>query len=111
MAPKGVEIPRFGGLDLRDDPQEVSLGAALDGLNVDMSLPGRLKARGGYAKFTDRCGGCPVLLVVDAVLPDVVRRVASWLVGDGPRARRAHANSVLQVLDTNGCRRCIPERS
>jgi hypothetical protein len=97
MAPKGVEIPRFGGLDLRDDPQEVSLGAALDGLNVDMSLPGRLKARGGYAKFTAAAADAPYssLMPFYRTSSATQRLVAI-------KGTTGAVNSVLQVLDING---------
>lgn len=52
MAPKAVELPAFGGLDLRDDPQEVSLGAAINMRNVVADASGVLRTRDGQALVT-----------------------------------------------------------
>lgn len=46
-----VEIPKFGGLNLQDDPQQIAAGAATDVLNVDLSMPGTIASRYGYANF------------------------------------------------------------
>lgn len=53
MSYKPVEFPTFGlGLNLRDQPDVLELGAALDLLNVEFSERGAVVQRGGYAKFT-----------------------------------------------------------
>lgn len=44
-----VTVNEFGGLDLRNDPQDAS---ALDVLNMDFQ-PGRIKSRPGYTSFYD----------------------------------------------------------
>lgn len=96
MPPRSVEIPRFGGLDLRDDPQEVSLGAAIDGLNIDMSVPGRLLARQGYAKFTAAAASSSY----SSLLPFYRTNAARQLVVS--RGASNASNAALQVLDTSG---------
>lgn len=48
--PVSVEFPRFGGLDLRQDPQEN--GGAIDLLNVDFDKPGTMRSRDNYSTFT-----------------------------------------------------------
>lgn len=45
-------IPRFGGLQLSDDPQEVGFGGAIDLLNVDLDRSGRLRIRPGFTQLT-----------------------------------------------------------
>lgn len=52
MAPKSVELPKFGGLDLSDDPENISLTAAIDTLDIDLSQRGRVRVRDGYTKWT-----------------------------------------------------------
>lgn len=56
MAYAEVPLPRFAGLDLRDDPQEVSAGAALDALNVSLAANGRLRTRDGLSSFISSLG-------------------------------------------------------
>lgn len=51
MALTPVEFPRFAGLDLNNDAQELS-ATAIDALNADLSRLGRVRGRDGYAKFT-----------------------------------------------------------
>jgi hypothetical protein len=46
-------IERFGGLNLRDDPQEIGANGATDLLNVDLDRAGRLRTRDGYAVFNN----------------------------------------------------------
>lgn len=48
-----MHIERFSGLNLRDDPAEVGVAAALDVLNVDFDRAGRIRSRGGYENWTD----------------------------------------------------------
>lgn len=45
-------IPRFGGLNLRDDPQEIGSLGAIDLINVDFDSEGRLRSRDGFDNFT-----------------------------------------------------------
>lgn len=45
-------LDSFGGLDVAQDPQELGSTGALDLLNVDVSRPGRVRCRDGYAKVT-----------------------------------------------------------
>lgn len=46
-----VEFGDFGGLDVRNDPQEVSSRAAVDLLNVDFSVPGTIQCRPNTVTF------------------------------------------------------------
>lgn len=48
----GVPLPRFGGLNLRDDPAEVGWDGAIDLLNVTFTERGAVKTRDGYDPFT-----------------------------------------------------------
>lgn len=50
MAYTPVTIDRFGGLDLRADPQEIGQGRAADLANVLFTQDGRLVTRDGYTK-------------------------------------------------------------
>lgn len=52
MSVQPVTIDRFGGLDLRDDPQEVQGSAAIDMLNVDIDHLGRIRSRSGIFQFS-----------------------------------------------------------
>lgn len=45
-------VSRFGGLNLRDDPQEVGPDAAIDVNNVDLLDGGRFSTRDGYTQWT-----------------------------------------------------------
>jgi hypothetical protein len=47
-----VTVNGFGGLNVVSDPQEVGWSGATDLLNVDLSQPGRVRARDGYAVFS-----------------------------------------------------------
>jgi hypothetical protein len=47
-----VAVPGFGGLILYPDPQEVGTQNAVDLLNVDLDLRGRVRSRDGFAAFT-----------------------------------------------------------
>lgn len=60
-----VEFPRFGGLDLRVDPQEMIPLSALDAVDVDLSSPGRLRSRSGFAKLT----AAPAAASYSALMP------------------------------------------
>lgn len=46
-----VEFPRFGGLSVTVDPQEVAGGAAVDMLNIDLSTPGIVRSRPGHQQW------------------------------------------------------------
>jgi hypothetical protein len=46
-----VKVESFGGLNLVDDPGEIGWTGAVDCLNVDFDRHGRIRSRGGYAKF------------------------------------------------------------
>lgn len=74
-----VALPSFGGLNLRDDPQEVGWQGAIDLRNVDLDDRGRLRQRDGYTVFGPsmspsfpyalkeypRLGSNPQLLAID----------------------------------------------
>jgi hypothetical protein len=47
-----VQWPGFGGLNLRDQPNQIDPTQALDLLNVTLIERGGVKSRDGYAKFT-----------------------------------------------------------
>jgi hypothetical protein len=49
---QAVELASFGGLNLRDDPQQVGLSGAIDLKNVDFDRPGQVRSRDGTATFT-----------------------------------------------------------
>jgi hypothetical protein len=52
---RAVSIDRFGGLDVRRDPQEDQGGVrAIDMLNVDLDADGRIKSRSGSTKLTSK---------------------------------------------------------
>jgi len=51
MSLNSFTIEGFGGLNLRDDPQEVGAKGATDLLNVDLDRAGRLRTRDGYEVF------------------------------------------------------------
>ncbi|MBW3593776.1 MAG: hypothetical protein KY396_08780 [Actinobacteria bacterium] len=44
-------VVEFGGLNLRDDPQEVGWQGAIDLLNIDLDRRGRVRQRDGVAVF------------------------------------------------------------
>lgn len=46
--PTPYAIPRFGGLDLREEPDEGGPQSAIDLLNVDFDKRGAIRTRGGY---------------------------------------------------------------
>jgi hypothetical protein len=98
VPPRAVEIPRFGGLDLRDDPQEVSLGSAIDGLNVDMSVPGRLLTRSGYAKFTAGAAAASY----SALMPFYRSTALSSRQIAASKGANSAANAGIDVLNTSG---------
>jgi hypothetical protein len=57
-------IAAFGGLNLFVDPIEVGAKGATDLLNVDLSVPGKLKTRDGYTKVSaSAASGGPKFLV------------------------------------------------
>lgn len=43
-----VPLPAFGGLNLKDDPQQVGWEAAIDLSNVELDRQGRVRSRDGY---------------------------------------------------------------
>jgi hypothetical protein len=97
MPPQSVEFPRFGGLDLRNDPQESSFGAPIDALNVDLSIPGRLSARAGYAVLTAAAADAPfVELMPYYRAGSTTRQLIAAKGGATP------ANSAVLVLNTSG---------
>lgn len=51
--PSVVEVAQFGGLNLRDDPQEIGWQGAIDLLNVERDQLGRLRQRNGHTLFSD----------------------------------------------------------
>jgi hypothetical protein len=65
MAYTPVEIPSFGGLNLRVDPQQVGVSGAVDLMNVLLDRTGRLRTRDGYASFAAAGpASCTPLLVM-----------------------------------------------
>lgn len=52
MTLRPVNVEQFGGLNLRDDPEEVGLSQAIDLLNVDFDRYGRIRSRDGCTVFT-----------------------------------------------------------
>lgn len=48
MSLSGFPIPRFGGLNLVDDPEEVGAIGSVDQLNIDIDKHGRVRSRDGY---------------------------------------------------------------
>lgn len=56
MPLQGLEIQAFGGLNLRDDPQDVGFGGAIDLMNVDLSNPGLVRQRTGFVDATLTAG-------------------------------------------------------
>lgn len=46
-----LELPTFGGLDLRRDPQDIGPGAAIDLLNVELDVAGSIRSRDGFTSF------------------------------------------------------------
>jgi hypothetical protein len=51
MAYTPVEIPRFGGLNLQSDPQELGNLGAVDLMDVMLDEPGRLRTRDGISVY------------------------------------------------------------
>lgn len=50
MATTPYVLPRFGGLNLRDDPEEIGSAGAVDLLNADFDRLGRVRCRDGVTK-------------------------------------------------------------
>lgn len=56
MPLSGFPISAFGGLNLVGDPEEVGLNGAIDMMNVDLDIRGRLRTRDGFDNFTAAVG-------------------------------------------------------
>lgn len=52
-----INVETFGGLNLRDDPQEVGPNAAIDMSNVEIDRQGRLRTRDGIVSFATTAAG------------------------------------------------------
>lgn len=87
-------IPRFGGVNLRDDPQEVSSAGAIDLLNVDLDSDGRLRTRDGYDNFTSSAAAARYTGASYLTNTAGTRRIIS--------SHRATTTISLEVINTSG---------
>jgi hypothetical protein len=60
-------VEQFGGLNVVSDPQEVGWSGSTDLLNVDLSQPGRVRARDGYAVFSTSATSAAIQYAVPMV--------------------------------------------
>lgn len=56
MATSPFVVDKFGGLDLFNDPQELGPTSAIDLLNVDLDVRGRVRSRDGSTALTSAAG-------------------------------------------------------
>lgn len=87
-------IPRFGSLNLVDDPQEVGAQGATDLLNVDFEKRGRIRTRDGFDNFTSAAAAARYADVVYFTMIAGNRNLVS--------ARRTGTTITFQGISTSG---------
>jgi hypothetical protein len=77
-----VTVNGFGGLNVVSDPQELGWSGATDLLNVDLSQPGRVRTRDGYAVFSTSATTGAIKYLIPLIINGGASRFAALQLAD-----------------------------
>lgn len=101
MTYTAIEIPRFGGLNVADDPQEVGYTGAIDLRNIEFNHTGRIRQRDGYTQLHDGGSGRSYHSLLGAYFPvNVHSRIFGYAFNSGAADYRAYAIDTAGTVQT-----------